>query len=241
MIWKKTFYVIGISAWVFVVVVGIQFLLGFLLTRVASADILSLPIVNMLFSVASYVLALLILILVTPGIVKIFKKSDKIEMISRERLGLKGLPTWTDIGLSPIGYIASIAIAAGLTMLFNLMPWFNANETQELGYSHYMLGMERGIAFVALAVIAPIAEEIIFRGWLYGKLRISVPKWIAILVTSLVFGLIHMQWNVGITVFAMSVVCCILREITGTIYAGILVHMINNGVAFFLVYIAGMT
>ena len=90
-----------------------------------------------------------------------------------------------------------------------------------------------------LAIIAPIAEELIFRGWLYGKLRIKIPKWVAILITSFLFGLIHLQWNVGVTVFCMSVVMCILREITGTIYAGMLVHMLSNGIAFFLVYVVG--
>ena len=104
-----------------------------------------------------------------------------------------------------------------------------------------MFGLERGLAFITLVVIAPIIEEIIFRGWLYGKLRIIIPKWLAILITSLLFGLIHMQWNVGISVFAMSIVTCTLREITGTIYSGILVHMINNGVAFCLVYIVGIS
>ena len=91
-----------------------------------------------------------------------------------------------------------------------------------------------------VAVIAPIMEEIIFRGFLYGKLRVRIPKWVAIFVTSLVFGLVHLQWNVGISVFAMSIVTCTLREITGTIYAGMLVHIINNAVAFYLVYVAGM-
>ena len=103
-----------------------------------------------------------------------------------------------------------------------------------------MQGWERGIAFVMLAVLAPIVEEIIFRGWLYGKLRIKIPKWAAILVTSLLFGLVHLQWNVGITVFCMSVVNCLLREVTGTIYAGILVHILNNSIAFYLVYVMGM-
>ena len=63
---------------------------------------------------------------------------------------------------------------------------------------------------------------------------------IANLLVSVLFGLVHMQWNVGINVFAMSVVMCALREITGTIYAGILLHMLKNGVAFYLLYVAGM-
>ena len=50
----------------------------------------------------------------------------------------------------------------------------------------------------------------------------------------------HFQWNVGVNVFALSVVLCALREITGTIYAGILTHMIKNGVAFYLLYLVGI-
>ena len=64
---------------------------------------------------------------------------------------------------------------------------------------------------------------------------------IAILLVSALFGAVHLQWNVGVNVFSVSVVLCILRELTGTIYSGIIVHMIKNGVAFFLVYILGIS
>ena len=232
---KITLWVIAITTFVFAAVVGVQFVLGWLFVNILPADAFSFPIVTVLFSLIAYILTVLIIVVLPP---KIFKK--KIQPISRERLGLRGLPTWTDIGLSPIGYVASILLATGLTSLFKLLPWFNPNQAQELGYSQYLFGIDRGIAFVGLAIIAPIFEEIIFRGWLYGKLRIKIPKWLAILLTSLVFGAIHLQWNVGVTVFCMSVVTCILREITGTIYAGMLVHMISNGLAFYLVYVAGM-
>lgn len=231
----KFWRVVGISAFVFTVVVGVQFLLGIPLTKLAPAEVLSSPITNTIFSTVSYLLAMFLIIWLPP---RIFKK--KIARSSRKSLGLTGLPTWTDIGLAPIGYVASVLIAMGLTALFNLMPWFNANEAQDLGFSPYMMGFERGLAFVLLAVIAPIVEEIVFRGFLYGKLRIEIPKWLAIFLTSLIFGLAHLQWNVGITVFSMSIVTCTLREITGTIYAGMLVHIINNGVAFYLVYVLGM-
>ena len=63
---------------------------------------------------------------------------------------------------------------------------------------------------------------------------------ISIFLVSLTFGIVHLQWNVGVNVFAMSIVLCGLREITGTIYAGILLHMLKNGVAFYLLYVLGM-
>jgi hypothetical protein len=35
----------------------------------------------------------------------------------------------------------------------------------------------------------------------------------------------------------MSIFMCIARELTGTIYAGILMHMIRNGIAFYFLYV----
>ena len=63
---------------------------------------------------------------------------------------------------------------------------------------------------------------------------------LAIILTSLLFAIMHRQWNVGLNVFALSVILCLFREITGTIYAGIIVHMLKNAIAFYLLYIVGM-
>ena len=143
--------------------------------------------------------------------------------------------------------IAQFIVILPLSLVFNraalespvltIFPWFNATETQELGYSTQIVGLDRVVAFLALVVIAPFFEELVFRGWLYGKLKKynSVP--IAILLVSLLFGILHGQLNVGITVGVMSVIMCIERELTGTIYAGILTHMLKNGIAFCLLFL----
>ena len=232
--WMKVLYVLGLAAFVFMAIIGVEFLI-ILILRMLPIEIPDTPLSNAILSVVSYALSLLVVLVLPPLIFK-----DKIGKLTREKLGLRGLPTWTDVGLAPVGYVVSIIIAAGITAVFSLMPWFNAEQAQELGFSPYMQPWERGMAFMLLAVFAPVVEEIIFRGWLYGKLRVKIPKWVAILVTSLVFGLVHLQWNVGISVFSMSVVNCLLREVTGTIYAGTLVHILNNTIAFYLVYVMGV-
>jgi len=60
---------------------------------------------------------------------------------------------------------------------------------------------------------------------------------VAALVTSLVFAAVHGQWNVAIDTFALSLVLCALREVTGTIWAGILLHMFKNAIAFYVLFI----
>lgn len=234
--WKTIFWVVLMLAWVFVALVGSEFLVAFIMTHILPTSILASPVANAGFSIVAYLLTVFLVIYLPTKIPKI---RDSLK-ITRERLGLVGFPTWTDLGLAPIGYVVTILIVMGLTLIFENFDWFNSNETQELGYSIYMQGWERGLAFIELAIIAPIIEELIFRGWLYGNLRVKIPKSLAIFLVSLLFGIVHMQWNVGITVFAMSVIACVLREVTGSIYAGTLVHIINNSVAFYLIYVAGM-
>ena len=74
-----------------------------------------------------------------------------------------------------------------------------------------------------------------FRGMLYGGLRRSkMPWWGAAVIVSALFGLAHMQWNVAIDVFVLSMVACYLRELTGGIWAGFMLHMLKNGLAFFV-------
>lgn len=224
--------------WVFSSIIATQFLLGWLMIFILGRETLSQPVWTTVYSALSYTMAMALIIFVPRKIIK----------VSRKDLGLSGWPTWTDIGLSPVAYIASMLLAAGLVALFTVFPWFNANEVQETGFSIYMSGGDRIIAFITLVIIAPIAEEIIFRGWLYGKIRESligkmserVGIIISILIVSLLFGIIHLQWNVGVNVFCLSVVLCGLREVTGTIYAGILTHMLKNGVAFYLLYVLGV-
>lgn len=155
-----------------------------------------------------------------------------------EELGLKTLPTFTDIGLAPVGYAVYIIGASILSTLMQLLPWFNADQTQETGFSYFITGFDRFWAILAIVFIAPIAEEIIMRGWLYGKLRDKLKVPLAIVLTSLVFAVLHGQWNVGVSVFMLSVVLCGLREITGTIWSGIILHILSNGIAFYLLYIA---
>ena len=235
--------VILMIVWVFVSVVASQFAIGFLMLSILGSNTFEQPVWTAVYSLLSYGVAMLLIIFVPPAAAKKFhflkgRASEKVT--TREELGLSGTPTWTDIGLSPVAFIASTLLAALFEYLFTVFPWFNISEVQDVGFNIYMAPGERVIAFLVLVVLAPIVEEIIFRGWLYGKMRERLSAPWAIVLVSLLFGLVHFQWNVGVNVFALSVVLCVLREITGTVYAGILTHMIKNGVAFYVLYVLGM-
>lgn len=221
---------------------GIEYGLAWLLFWLIGRENLSLPLWNAVYQALIYAITLALIIGApillskrkTPKKVVKWAKTLKTD---REELGLKGLPTWTDIGLAPVGLLVYFLAGAGLVAVFRLFPWFDAVEAQDVGFNGIYASTDRIIAFIALVVIAPVAEEIIFRGWLYGKLRNRLKIIPAMLIVSVLFGVLHGQWNVGVNVFALSLVLCGLREITGTIYAGMIVHILKNALAFYLLYL----
>ena len=242
---KNIFFVIASIIWVAASIIAAQFFIVLLLHLIIGKTTLSTPLWTTIANALIYSLALFLILFIPPRIFK--KRSTKALnqswQTNREELGLTNLPTWTDLGLAPVSFVLYLILAGILTSIFTIFPFFNLEETQNVGYNFLNSGFDQVVAFLALCVIAPIAEEIIFRGFLYGKLRAKISgKWsllLSIFLVSLLFGILHGQWNVGVNVFAMSLVLCGIREVTGTIYAGILLHIIKNTIAFTLLYIIG--
>lgn len=157
---------------------------------------------------------------------------------SLQDIGLTSLPTWLDIGFAPVGFVLYLLTSGIAVYLFGmLVPSFDMSQAQNVGFVDLSQQYEYILAFATLVVIAPVAEEILFRGYLYGKLRRWAPLWVAMVVSSALFGAVHGQWNVAIDVFVLGMVACGLREVTGSIWAGVLLHVIKNGLAFYFLFI----
>jgi membrane protease YdiL (CAAX protease family) len=157
---------------------------------------------------------------------------------SWRELGMNSWPTWLDILLSPaafIVYMIGAALLAGIAQ--QVLPWFDLSQEQDVGFNNLITQTDFIVAFLALVIVAPIVEEVIFRGYLYGKLRMRLGIVMSALIVSVLFGLAHGQWNVGINVFVMSLVMCGLREVTGSIWSGVILHIIKNAIAYYLLFV----
>ena len=245
---KQTLYfTIFIITWVALSMIASQLVIAYPLAWIAG-DKASSPLWTCIYYGLTYLLTLALVILVPPKLFQLIQKKTHPDnanatpnplTTNSTELGLQHLPTFVDIGLAPIGYVVYIIGANLLTSLMQIFPWFESDQVQETGFGYFITTGDRILAMLALVIIAPIAEEIVMRGWLYGKLRSRLKAPIAILLVSVLFGLLHGQWNVSVGVFVLSIVLCGLREITGTIWSGMLLHILSNGIAFYLLYIAG--
>ncbi len=156
------------------------------------------------------------------------------------KIGLGRRPKADDLVKALIGFATFFALIIVVNIIFNALFPDLSNEKQDVGF-HLLNGpLDYVCAFFALVILPPIGEEILMRGYLYSGLR-SFWKFLpSMITTSLLFGLAHLQlgngtavlWAAGINTFVLSIVLVTLREKTGALYAGMLVHSLNNLIAF---------
>ena len=84
--------------------------------------------------------------------------------------------------------------------------------------------------FISVVILAPIFEELIFRGMILNTLT-KYNKMFAIIVTSLLFGLLHLNITQAIPAFFMSLVLCYMYVQTDSMLVTILAHAGNNFLA----------
>lgn len=88
------------------------------------------------------------------------------------------------------------------------------------------------VAYFSTCVIAPVSEEILFRGWLQRLVTPACGKWIAVPIQALIFGLVHFRDPGGFyTVLIASGVGCWLGFVylqTGKLWVCMILHSVTN-------------
>lgn len=183
------------------------------------------------FKMAAYVGANLIVLI---GLLSIAKSALR---FSWQSLGLRSVSVKQMVMVLP-AFTAYFVVSASLTTLAtHFISSFNVNQAQDVGFSNLASNAQLIATFFSLVVFTPIVEELIFRGALFRGLRIHLPFWVAAVVTSIAFGLAHMQWNVAVDTLALSLTLCFLVEKTNSIVPAILLHALKNGLAFALLFV----
>ncbi len=85
-----------------------------------------------------------------------------------------------------------------------------------------------GVALVVI-VLAPLCEEIVYRGLLWGALeRYSVRRWVPFVVTTLLFAVAHFEFTRTPLLFVVALPIALARLRTGRLVASVVAHQINN-------------
>lgn len=83
-------------------------------------------------------------------------------------------------------------------------------------------------------IVAPVAEELIFRGYLFGVLRRYAGRWWAMVISGMVFAAIHAHIPSLAGLFVLAVALTLVYEGAGSLWASILMHSLFNGITVIL-------
>lgn len=113
-----------------------------------------------------------------------------------------------------------------LNLLIEQMGIPNTMEETFLAMSHNPLGI------LSITLLAPILEELLFRGAIQGLLQANGQRpWVAIIVASLIFGLVHINPAQIPFAFLLGMMFGWLYYRTGSLLPGIVGHILNNSIA----------
>jgi membrane protease YdiL (CAAX protease family) len=163
------------------------------------------------------------------------------------RLTARGRPR--DFGFRPVRWqiaIGAVVTAAigyyVITAMYASLLHLHGNEKlpKELGVSKSTAALVGATIFVC--VVAPIAEEFFFRGFIFGALRrmrielggLHLGTWIAAIITGILFGLAHTgsaSSRYLIPLGFLGFVLCLVRWRTRSLYPCMALHSINNSLA----------
>ena len=163
--------------------------------------------------------------------------------VTKAKIGLMR-PALRDVAYALSGYVLYfICYLIIVTIAGHFSSLINTNQEQKIGFDGAS-GKQLYYVFASLVILPPIAEEIMFRGFLFTSLRQKLRMRYAVILTSVLFGIAHLQfgngapllWVAALDTFTLSIVLCILREKTRSLWPSIMLHALKNGIAFLALF-----
>lgn len=125
--------------------------------------------------------------------------------------------------------LISVNLVSALTMswLKDVWPETKPQELVQAFQSSGGIGFKLLVA-VATVVVAPLAEETLFRGFVYGVLKRYTDAPFAAISSSLMFAIIHMHVGSLLPLCMLAVLFCVAYEISGCLLVPMCLHAIFN-------------
>jgi membrane protease YdiL (CAAX protease family) len=147
--------------------------------------------------------------------------------------GLKRLDPARVIVISIFGGVASLLICAGAvgeysnTFLDSIFTKLEAQDPVKM-FQESSSPLHLGLSIVVACVAAPLAEEFLFRGYMYGTVRKLTHPIFAAIVIGALFAVAHGNLPAFLPLWVFSILLCLAYEITGCLWVPVGMHVFFN-------------
>ncbi|MDQ1409895.1 MAG: protease family protein, partial [Acidobacteriaceae bacterium] len=155
---------------------------------------------------------------------------------------LRDVPFWRSLGWRKLNANPASSNASGWMYFFSgcglaifvALASYNMKNTEHLPIQEIFKNRSGAMLLMAMAVfVAPLVEETVFRGYLYPLFAKSLGVLPGILITGVLFGLMHgsqlgWTWRLVVLLTLVGVIFTFARARTGTVLASFLLHLGYN-------------
>ena len=168
-----------------------------------------------------------------------------------------GVVKWADFGFRrqvlgadsarfgwPLNVVSGLSAGLVLVVLSGAVQWLlrlgGVQQTQLNDYTwiRSLSLPEFALIWMAGAVLAPLSEEIFFRGLIFGSYYRTQGPLVAYPVSALVFSLLHLNLPAIAPILVLGLGLAWLYRSTGSLTPCVIAHGCNNGLAFLVLYFA---
>ena len=165
--------------------------------------------------------SMLILMLIARFAMKI----DLSEMAKPEKRHFKQAVKWF-----PLCMLLNIAVSYVITILENYLSSVGVNMPDVDFTIQEPSNLAITLQFVYVILIGPLAEELLYRGLVLSLLK-PYGNWLAVLFSSLIFGLMHGNVPQAASAFASAMVAGMIAIKCNSVIPTLIIHIMNNTIA----------
>jgi len=155
-----------------------------------------------------------------------------------QALGFKHFNTLQALGLLFVLIVAILAIDNLYQYVITLFHLNLQTNDQELLQEGQKMPYTTYATLLVAVFVAPFCEEIFFRGFIFMGLRKVMPVGVAIIASSFLFAVAHADLGSFAVLFVIGIVLAFMRWRTRSLWPGIFLHMLNNGIGALVVVLA---
>ncbi len=126
-------------------------------------------------------------------------------------------------------FVINVALSAVVTQIARTLG-YNVDQVSRVSGLGEAPGWQVVLIVLAVVVVAPVVEEILFRGIFYTGLRRRLGVGGAVVVSAVFFGLLHFQLLGFVPLTAIGAILALLYEGQGSLATPIVAHAMNNGI-----------
>ena len=133
-------------------------------------------------------------------------------------------------GLKPVTALLTVALVFLMMPLVTALAYVGNLIGGDMMRLFYTSAADTGLAekIFTIAVIPAVFEEMFFRGFFYAGFRRARGVRFAMILSAVLFGFYHCNIQQIIYAALLGVLIGLLREMTGSMWAGMLYHFVNN-------------